>query len=45
MFRALACTQVLDSDKSGGLESAEFCAAIKKLVCVESERDLEREEK
>ena len=24
--------QVLDSDKSGGLESAEFCAAIKKLV-------------
>jgi hypothetical protein len=25
-------TQVLDSDKSGGLESAEFCAAMKKLV-------------
>ena len=27
-----ALLQVLDSDKSGGLESAEFCAAIRKLV-------------
>ena len=32
--KRLAClfTKVLDSDKSGGLESTEFCVAIKKLV-------------
>ena len=26
--------QVMDADKSGGLECAEFCAAVKKLVGV-----------
>ena len=33
--------QVLDSDKSGGLECSEFCAAIRKLVGCSATRVLE----
>ena len=33
--------QVLDSDKSGGLECSEFCAAIRKLVGCSAKRVLE----